>query len=189
MGVFKSAGAEVMAEDLGIVPDFVRRSLAEQGIPGYKVLRWEREWHTPGQPFREPASYPEASVAVSGTHDTEPLAVWWENMDAHERHQVCKLQALRGISPEQRHFDTAVHQALLEALYGAGSRFLVLPIQDAFGARERINLPASIGPENWTYRLPMDISELARHPLSREALDRIAGCALRHGRSTARRAA
>lgn len=63
MGVFKSAGAEVMAEDLGTVPDFVRHSLAEQGIPGYKVLRWEREWHTPGQPFRDPAAYPELSAA------------------------------------------------------------------------------------------------------------------------------
>ena len=40
-------------------------------IPGYKVLRWEREWDEPGKPFKDPLSYPACSVATSGTHDTE----------------------------------------------------------------------------------------------------------------------
>jgi 4-alpha-glucanotransferase len=189
MGVFKSAGAVVMAEDLGTVPDFVRHSLTRQDIAGYKVLRWEREWHTPGQPFRDPASYPEVSVACSGTHDTETLAVWWEHIDGHERREVCRIPAMRSINPEERFFTPTVHQALLEALYGAGSRYLVLPIQDVLGTRERINLPASVGPENWTYRLPMNTSEMGSHPQWRQAFHRIAGCALRHGRFSAARAA
>src|SRR6185436_4658590 len=54
---FMASGAEVIAEDLGIVPDFVRDSLARLGVPGYKVFRWERRWEAPGQPFRDPAEY------------------------------------------------------------------------------------------------------------------------------------
>ena len=50
--------ARASAEDLGTVPDFVRASIARLRIPGYKVLRWEREWDAPGQPFRDPASLP-----------------------------------------------------------------------------------------------------------------------------------
>ena len=54
------AGREIIAEDLGIVPDFVRRSLARLGIPGYKVFRWERAWNDAGQPFRDPSAIPGA---------------------------------------------------------------------------------------------------------------------------------
>jgi 4-alpha-glucanotransferase len=74
--IFASSGAEIVAEDLGVVPDFVRASLGLLGIPGYKVLRWEREWDVDGQPFIDPLDYPRSAVATSGTHDTEPMAVW-----------------------------------------------------------------------------------------------------------------
>ena len=46
LGIFASAGAAVVAEDLGTVPDFVRASLARLGLPGYRVLRWEKETGT-----------------------------------------------------------------------------------------------------------------------------------------------
>ncbi len=184
MRVFQSAGAEVVAEDLGIIPPFVRHSITELGIPGYRVLRWEREWDQPGQPFRDPASYPYLSVAVSGTHDTETLAVWWESANHDERREACRIPALSMLNPDAAaRFTPAVHEALLEALYGSGSRYLVLCIQDIFGGRERINLPATVGPENWTYRIPLSISELRTDPRGQEAAGRIAGCALRHCRS------
>ena len=34
---------EVVAEDLGALPGFLRPSLERIGVPGYRVLRWERE--------------------------------------------------------------------------------------------------------------------------------------------------
>ena len=89
--LFRGAGAEIIAEDLGTVPDFVRASLARLGIPGYRVFRWERHWHDEGQPFRDPAEYPPLSVAASGTHDTEPVAIWWDQATAEERSQVSQL--------------------------------------------------------------------------------------------------
>ena len=57
LDAFRGAGADILAEDLGTVPDFVRASLARRGVPGCKVLRWERAWRKPGQPFIDPASY------------------------------------------------------------------------------------------------------------------------------------
>ena len=56
--IFGDAGAEIIAEDLGVIPDFVRESLTRLGIPGYRVFRWERHWHQAGQPYRDPAEYP-----------------------------------------------------------------------------------------------------------------------------------
>ena len=76
------------------MPDFVRQSLGELGLPGLKVVRWEREWEVEDHPFRDPASYPAVSVAISGTHDTETVAEWWENATPEERAQAVRLPQL-----------------------------------------------------------------------------------------------
>ncbi len=92
LSVLRSPGAEIVAEDLGTVPDFVRASLARLGIPGFRVFRWERKWHEPGLPFRDPSEYPRVSVAATGTHDTEPMAIWWEGSSGDERNRVAALR-------------------------------------------------------------------------------------------------
>ncbi len=96
IGVFRESGAYIIAEDLGTVPDFVRESLERLQVPGYRVLRWEREWHQPGQPFRDPAHYPARSLATTGTHDTDPLAIAWDDAPPDERHAIAVLAGLSG---------------------------------------------------------------------------------------------
>jgi 4-alpha-glucanotransferase len=172
LGVFREPGSEIIAEDLGTVPDFVRESLGSLAVPGYKVLRWEREWHAPGQPFREPEGYPPVSVATSGTHDTEPMVIWWENAPRDEREAVLAMAAMRDrVSDEDRsraletrQLPHVMREALLEALFASGSDLLILPIQDAFGWRDRINQPATVGNDNWTWRLPWPCDRLSLEP-------------------------
>jgi 4-alpha-glucanotransferase len=162
LGVFRSTGVEIVAEDLGTVPDFVRESLGRAAIPGYKVFRWERRWHSSGQPFTDPPEYPAASVATSGTHDTEPMTVWWAQAPEAERRAVLDTPSIRSrlsASEQQQAMDAPALSAklrttLLEVLFASGSNLLVLPIQDVFGWSDRINQPATVGDQNWTWRLP-----------------------------------
>ncbi|HEY0711879.1 MAG TPA: 4-alpha-glucanotransferase, partial [Polyangia bacterium] len=70
--IFKRHG-EVVAEDLGFVPPFLPAALERLGVPGYRVLRWEKDHE--GR-FRDPRAFPALSVATTGTHDVEPAAVW-----------------------------------------------------------------------------------------------------------------
>ncbi|MCU1384071.1 MAG: malQ 1 [Acidobacteria bacterium] len=184
--LFRGAGAEIIAEDLGTVPDFVRASLARLGIPGYRVFRWERQWHDAGRPFRDPSTYPARSVAASGTHDTEPVAVWWAQAPAEERRQVSSLAAVRrvtgGADLSSRPFDASVRDTLLEILFASGSELLLIPIQDAFGWRDRINEPATVSDANWTYRLPWPVDRLDDIPEARERKDQLAAWASRYDR-------
>ena len=60
--IFLETGAAIIAEDLGTVPDFLRPSLARLGVAGCKVLRWERHWLEPGQPFVDPGRLSAAFV-------------------------------------------------------------------------------------------------------------------------------
>jgi 4-alpha-glucanotransferase len=161
MALFAAGGSAIIAEDLGSVPDFVRQSLAELGIPGLKVLRWEREWDLPEQPFRDPVDYPACSVAISGTHDTETLAEWWDSADAIECATVAAIHSIRkfGCPPDQP-YSPAVRDALLKTLFHSGSNLVILPLQDIFGWRDRINTPAVVDNQNWTWRLPWPVDAL-----------------------------
>jgi 4-alpha-glucanotransferase len=172
LGVFRGAGAEIIAEDLGLVPDFVRESLVRLAVPGYKVFRWERKWKTEGQPFKDPADYPGLSVATSGTHDTEPLAIWWEAAPGDERRAILAIPSIRDRMTAEDHARAleasdllpSVRAALLEALIASGSNLLILPIQDVFGWRDRINQPATVGQQNWTWKLPWPSDGLTSEP-------------------------
>jgi 4-alpha-glucanotransferase len=186
LGVFREPGAEIVAEDLGTVPDFVRESLARLGVPGCRVLRWERHWHTDGQPYRDPDEYPEISVAVSGTHDTEPLIVWWERMPLEEKQKIAALHTVVRASDGQdllsAEYSPSVRDALLETLFASRSYLLLMPIQDVFGWRDRINEPATVKAENWTFKLPWPSDRLDEEAQASERRDALRAWARKHTR-------
>jgi 4-alpha-glucanotransferase len=160
--IFASQGAELVVEDLGTIPDFVRQSLARLHAAGSKVLRWERQWHASGQPFIDPADYERRSCALTSTHDTETLAEWWDNAGSEERQQLLRLPLLGrlGISDPQTPWSDALRDALLALAMSAASEELFIAIQDVFGWRDRINVPATVGDHNWTWRLPWPVDKL-----------------------------
>jgi 4-alpha-glucanotransferase len=170
--ILREPGSELIAEDLGTVPDFVRTSLARSGIPGFRVARWERVWNIAGHPFKDPADYPSRSVAASGTHDTEPMAVWWDQASREERALVSQVPTVRrlahGVDLVDAPYDPLVRDVLLEALFASGSDLLLMAIQDVFGWRDRINEPATVNDVNWTYRLPWPSDQLNTVPAARQ---------------------
>jgi len=181
------ANAEIVAEDLGTVPDFVRASLARLGIPGFRVMRWERYWHQDGQPFRDPADYPPTSVATSGTHDTETQRQWWEEAPLEDRRRVAVLPTVKritetiGMDLAAASFD-GVRDVLLEALFASGSELLLLPFQDIFGWRDRINEPAKIDERNWSFKLPWPVDTMSGTPEARERQRALRGWSERYQR-------
>jgi 4-alpha-glucanotransferase len=144
-----SPAPALIAEDLGVIPPFVRESMARLDLPGLKVLRWERHWDKPDQPLIDPKDFPECSVATTGTHDIEPLAATEE-----------------GLTDEQR-------ALTLQSLLSAGSRLTLIPLQDVFGWTERINTPAVVDEINWTWRLSWPVDKWLDDARSVEAADRL----------------
>ena len=176
--IFGSCGAEIIAEDLGVVPDFVRASLARMGVPGFRVFRWERYWHGDGQPFVDPADYPAVSVATSGTHDTETTAVWWESASEHDRQQVRAVKTMTVVTGGAE----VGRDALLEVLMASASNLVLFPVQDVFGWRDRINEPGTINDRNWTFKLPWPSDRLDEIADARERQAALRGWAQKYGR-------
>jgi 4-alpha-glucanotransferase len=168
----ESGYMQLIAEDLGTVPPWVRKSLTALGIPGYKVMQWERDWDEPEQPFRSPSQYPELSLATTGTHDTEALTLWWREQPIEERTRLVKAFNLDGRVNVRAPLGMPVLNEILRTLYAAPSMITVLPIQDLFGWCARINLPGTVSESNWTYRLPIPFDRMAiSHAIQARAKD------------------
>ena len=161
--------AEVVAEDLGTVPPFLRPSLEKLGVAGYRVLRWEKD----GEVYRSPSSWPESSVCTNATHDTDTTADWYDALSREDREKLREIPALAALDPDAP-FDDKVRDLLLEALYDAPSRLVLVLLQDALGTRARINTPGTVDAANWGYRMEMSVDELAADRQAAERLSRLA---------------
>ena len=135
-------------------------------------------------------SIPRRLLATSGTHDTEPLAIWWEHAPTKERQAALSIPSVRDrLSADDRagavsepQLPPTVRDAFLEALFSSGSDLLILPVQDVFGWPDRINQPATVGTQNWTWKLPWPSDRLLTEPEAAQVAVRLRTWATRHGR-------
>jgi 4-alpha-glucanotransferase len=145
--------AAVIAEDLGVIPKWARKVLDEVGLPGYRVLPWEKD---EDGALRDPRQFPPLSVATWSTHDTAPIGAWWNDFDDDEK----GAWATRGKFELNAPAD-ARNLALARILLGSGSDIALMLAPEVLGESARINTPGSIGAHNWTYRLPRTLESLS----------------------------
>ena len=67
----------VVGEDLGVVPDEIRRALPQFGVYHYKVVMFEQK----NGEFVAPAGYMRHALAAVTTHDLPTLHGWWSGHD------------------------------------------------------------------------------------------------------------
>jgi 4-alpha-glucanotransferase len=75
-----------------------------------------------------------------------------------------RLGRLAGIEVQAHQipeFSDTVREQLLKVLFTARSRYASVMITDLFGLEERFNVPGLLSDRNWSYRLPMTVSELS----------------------------
>jgi len=166
-----------MAEDLGTIPKFVPLVLKELGICQTKVLRWQRNWDGDKRfiPYNQ---YEPFSLTTLSTADSEPLALWWKKFPdeagafAEFKHWTYKptltynqhLEILR----DSHHTSSLFHINLLQDTLALFPELVSPNPED-----ERINIPGTQLPTNWTYRFRPFIEELAAHEDLKQAFRQI----------------
>jgi 4-alpha-glucanotransferase len=78
--------------------------------------------------------------------------------------------------------ESQVRDVLLEALFSSGSNLMLMPVQDVFGWRDRVNEPATPDSGNWMVRLPWPSDRLNDAPEARERQATLRRWAERYGR-------
>jgi len=178
--ILDAAGdAEIIAEDLGWVPEYVRPHLEELGIAGYRIPHWDS--YEDGSPVMGDI-FPENSFASYSTHDHDSLCATWENcrktiLIQHENpteqghwaaegsaHALRLLAGFSGIPipPENNWppYSDAIHWRLIKSLLDSKSRYAVLMVTDLFALKDRINTPGTLGSGNWRLRLDISAHEM-----------------------------
>jgi glycogen operon protein len=181
------AGAMIVGEDLGTVPDGLRERLWDKGLYSYRVLPFERR----GDDYPPPGAWPVRAMACVTTHDLPPLAGWWAGADIDERAALGLIDAAgaKAARAERAADRAAIARALVdealvvtapageapvsEALAAAIHRLVarsacalaLAQVEDLAGEREAVNLPGTDTERpNWRRRLASPIETLMDRP-------------------------
>lgn len=158
----------VCAEDLGAVPHCVPFVLNKLNILSLRVERWSRQWDAPYSPYYEMDDYPRLSVSTTSCHDTSTLRGLWTDEPDFDKELFWQHAHQQGMPPEKLYPNHV--KGLIANIFSSNSLFCILPIQDYLGLSsqfskiapnlERINIPGTVGPHNWSYRIPCQVEEL-----------------------------
>jgi 4-alpha-glucanotransferase len=176
----------VVGEDLGVVPDEMRRAMPECGIYHYKVLLFEK---LDGR-FRRPDEYVRHALATVTTHDMPTLRSYWDGRDIelrrrlnlypsaevesdvirereHDRELLLGALQSQGLKPAQPAtpfdgFTAELAQALHLYLARSATTLVALQIEDLLGEILPVNVPGTDQEyPNWQRKVSVDIEEVA----------------------------
>jgi len=191
------AGAVVLGEDLGTVPEGFREQLDGFGIKGMQVLWFERQ----GPRFLPPEQWRASAVGMTTTHDLPTVAGWWLGKDIVWRRKLKLFAASDGAAKamaERKRDRAQLWDAFLRAGVASGRQpgtqdvakvltgaidylgqtacdLVLLPLEDALGRKEQPNLPGTIAEHpNWRRRILVEAGEICRQKRVAPRLRRLA---------------
>ncbi len=154
-----------VAEDLGLIPKMVYKTLRNLGICGTKIIPWETNIFGGFIKFN---NYEPLSITSVSTHDSDTFEQWWEGFlkgatkfakfkNWHYSHHLTYKQR-KELLYDAHHTSSLFHINLLSE-YLALYPDLVWPDIDD----ERINVPGTMRPTNWTYRFRPTFERIMEH--------------------------
>jgi 4-alpha-glucanotransferase len=176
----------VIGEDLGTVPDEVRRAISELQALSCRILYFERRENSD---FKAPGEYPVQALVSATTHDLPTLTGFWEGRDLalrtelnlfpserlresqtleRGRDRARLLQALdrEGLLPAGLTLDPGSAPAMTRELMRAVQAYLArapckvfaIQLEDILGQSDQVNLPGTTTRyPNWRRKLSLDL--------------------------------
>ena len=164
----------IIAEDLGVVPDYVPPLLEKLGIPGFSIPQFltDKETHE----YIPKDEMPLLSIATWGTHDHAPLVTWytdltrrWKGPNGHDAWlELQRLMRFLGEDPEKEppvFLDAKLNETFLRVLVECRSCWTIFMITDLLGVDWRFNAPGTATDDNWSVRLEKPLAEYLKDPL------------------------
>ncbi len=161
---------DLACEVLSTLPTPLACVLDAHGLGRFRVTQ-KAVLSDPNDVYRSENARPEDWVMV-GTHDTQPI---WEVVEDWRRSGVLRARAEylasrlapRGAAQEKL-VPALVDDAVLLVhaefadLFTSPARNVMVFFTDAFGLRETYNVPGTVGPRNWSLRVPPDYPDRLR---------------------------
>ncbi|MBR5932922.1 MAG: 4-alpha-glucanotransferase [Treponema sp.] len=150
----------VIAEDLGVITDGVKKLRDDFNFPGMKVLQFafntdEAKQNGMVNPFL-PHNYISNCIVYTGTHDNETMQGWLENSSEEQLTLVAQYVTGEKLDSEKAKElcnNKKLCRMLLKTAMASNADMVVFPVQDLFaiGNSGRMNEPSTVG-KNWKWR-------------------------------------
>lgn len=134
----------IIAEDLGVITDDVRKLVKETGFPGMKLLQFAFDSREENDYI--PHLYPTNVIAYTGTHDNQTTASWFDELPEEDLKYCINYINHQGVgSPVD---------SLIKTTLACVADTAIIPIQDYLHLKDegRMNIPSTLG-NNWRWRL------------------------------------
>ncbi len=148
----------IIAEDLGLIDDDVRKLLKDCNYPGMKVLQFafDNDVDNPHKPSNSSENY----ICYTGTHDNQTTLGFIKSLDKQQlksfKDDVKNECKLLNISYDDRN-EIALASTINRIAFNSKCNMAILPIQDVLFIDDqgRMNIP-SVMDGNWEFRLKED---------------------------------
>ncbi|MDE7453234.1 MAG: 4-alpha-glucanotransferase, partial [Clostridia bacterium] len=146
---------KIVAEDLGVIDDGVRRLMKNVGYPGMKVLEFAFDGKKENE--HKPSNHTENFVCYTGTHDNMPLRQYIDDLTEEDKEKfiadVEKESKLLKIKPETK-TSAELCRSVINLAFASKSNTVIIPLWDllALGGEARINEPSTVSDKNWSRR-------------------------------------
>ena len=139
----------VIAEDLGLMTEGVRRLVKDSGFPNMKVLQFafDKEDIGGGNDYL-PHNYNQNCVVYTGTHDNETISGWFLGLGKEDRDFV------RDYMGDHDTANKWMYKNLIAMAMRTTAKMCIIPAQDWLGLdnSSRMNMPGTVD-ANWSWRL------------------------------------
>ena len=145
----------VIAEDLGVMTDTVKKLLKDSGFPGMHLLEFafykdEDNLSGNGTSSHLPINYDKNSVVYPGTHDNETIIGWLGSIGKRT-----KKALIQYLGEDSEAMDDKLRLGMIRLAQASVADYALIPMYDWLGLdnRARINSPGTIGKHNWSWRM------------------------------------
>jgi 4-alpha-glucanotransferase len=141
----------LVAENLGEITPPVERLRHELGLPGMAVMQFAFDPDEPRSPYKL-ARHEENDFVYTGTHDHDTARGWHEALGPEARAEFDREVAAAGVEEPEPWW------SLVRLTMSSRCQTCMIQLQDvlSLGSEARMNLPGTVGPQNWTWRMPPD---------------------------------
>ena len=147
--LIESAGTtKIVAEDLGVLTEAVKKLKADAGFPGMKVL--EFAFDSDCENLYLPHNHEPNSIVYVGTHDNETLVGFLKGIGKKTKQNIMDYMGLA----TEAEFEKHAADQMIRLAYSSVCSVAILQVQDVLGLgnEARTNEPSTSG-DNWKWRL------------------------------------
>ena len=144
----------IIAEDLGVITDEVRRMRNDFNISGMRVFEFTdfgsikinnktKKYYSDDSYL--PENYIENCIAYPGTHDNDTLKGWFRSLEKSKKQIVLDYLEINGINE--------LNDTVIKKLANSKASKVIFLMQDVLhlGSESRMNLPGSCNIHNWSW--------------------------------------